>query len=54
MKYLPLLFALLFNCLLSSAQKNKSFDVTSPNGNIQVHIDVAGKLKWSIKNKTNK
>ncbi len=52
MKYLPLFITLLFSCLLSSAQKNKSFDVTSPNGNIQVHIDVAGKLLWSIKNKS--
>src|SRR4029077_13908887 len=33
-----------------SAQKNKSFEVASPNGNIQVHIDITRKLKWSIKN----
>ena len=50
MKYLILPVVLLLNSLLSSAQKNKSFDITSPNGNIQVHIDIAGKLKWSIKN----
>ncbi len=51
MKHLPLLLTFLFSCTLLSAQKTKSFDVSSPNGNVKLHIDVANKLQWSIQHK---
>ena len=51
MKHLPLLITFLFSCILVSAQKTKSFDVSSPNGNVKLHIDVVDKLQWSIQHK---
>jgi len=46
---------LIITCILfslnASAQKNKIFDAASPNGNIKLHIDVAGKLQWSVQQK---
>jgi len=35
----------------SLAQKDKSFDVVSPNGNVKLHIDVSSKLQWSVRQK---
>src|SRR6187399_759737 len=46
---------LILGCILfafnASAQKNKRFDATSPNGNIKLHIDIAGKMQWSVQQK---
>ncbi len=33
------------------AQKAKSFDVASPDGNIKMHIETSGKIVWSVKDK---
>lgn len=51
MKYLLLLFTFVFSCIILSAQKTKSFDAASPNGNIKLHVDVANKLQWSVQQK---
>jgi alpha-glucosidase len=45
---------LILACIIAlnaSAQKNKSFNAASPNGNIKLHIDVTGKLQWSVQQK---
>jgi alpha-glucosidase len=51
MKRLPLFFVLIFPCILIFAQKTKTFDVVSPNGNIILHVDAANKLQWSVQQK---
>lgn len=33
------------------AQKTKSFDVLSPNGNIALHVEAGNKIVWSVKDK---
>jgi len=35
----------------SLAQKDKSFDVASPNGNVKLNIDISSKLQWSVRQK---
>lgn len=35
----------------SLAQKNKSFDVASPNGNVKLHVAVSSKLQWNVQQK---
>lgn len=37
--------------ILIQAQKAKSFDLPSPDGNIQLHVDVKSKIAWSVKDK---
>jgi|SRR6185437_1596860 len=33
------------------AQKAKSFDVQSPDGNIKLHVETSGKIVWSVKDR---
>jgi alpha-glucosidase len=42
---LPTLPALLF------AQKDKTYELTSPDGNISVKVEAGGKLQWSVQHK---
>ena len=46
---------LILACILyginTSAQKTKTFDIASPNDNVKVHINAAGKLQWSVQQK---
>src|SRR5262245_19960786 len=51
MRNILLIFACVTCAFISSAQKNKSFDVSSPGGNIKLHVDVANKLQWSVQQK---
>lgn len=51
MKNRLLFFACILYALNTSAQKTKSFDVASPNGNVKVHIEAADKLQWSVQQK---
>ena len=44
-----LLFLLCFLTCIVSAQKKKTFLVTSLDGNIQLHIDAGNKIIWSVK-----
>ncbi len=48
-KSIFLLFGLYF-IQYACAQKSKSFDVQSPDGNIQLHVDATNKIMWSAKN----
>ncbi|MEP6467118.1 MAG: glycoside hydrolase family 97 N-terminal domain-containing protein, partial [Parafilimonas sp.] len=49
MKYFSLLIFIFTTSL--HAQKAKSYDLQSPNGNIMLHVDVTNKIVWSIKDK---
>ncbi len=51
MKYISLLTAILACSTLTPAQKIKSFDVQSPNSNIQLHVKAVNKIMWSVKDK---
>jgi alpha-glucosidase len=51
MKYLSLIVLLLAYSLFTNAQKAKSFDVQSPNQNIQLRVEVGDKILWSVKDK---
>jgi alpha-glucosidase len=51
MKYLSLIVLLLAYSLFTNAQKTKSFDVQSPNQNIQLRVEVGDKILWSVKDK---
>lgn len=51
MKYFFLLITMLDCSILAQAQKTKNFDVPSPNGNIQLHVEVTNKIMWSVKDK---
>jgi alpha-glucosidase len=51
MRDILLIFACIIFAFTSLAQKNKSFDVASPNGNVKLHIDVSSKLQWSVQQK---
>ena len=51
MKNKLLVLAYIIIAFNASAQKNKSFDASSPNGNIRLHLDVAAKLQWSVQQK---
>src|SRR4051812_14331575 len=51
MKHLPLVFTFIFSGVLLFAQKARTFDVTSLNGNIKLHVEAAGKIKWSVQQK---
>ena len=49
-KLIFLFFALYFiQC--TYAQKTKSFDVASPDGNIKLHVETSGKIVWSVKDR---
>jgi alpha-glucosidase len=49
MKYYCL-FILIYSTSLC-AQKSKTFDIQSPNNNIQLHVEVGNKITWSVKDK---
>ncbi len=51
MKYFFILIVTLASSILTYAQKVKSFDVQSPDGNIKLHVEVSGKIVWSVKDK---
>jgi len=51
MRNILLILACTICTFVASAQKNKSFDVASPNGNVKLHIDVTNKLQWSVQQK---
>ncbi|MBS1934193.1 MAG: glycoside hydrolase family 97 catalytic domain-containing protein, partial [Bacteroidetes bacterium] len=51
MKYLPFIFFCFFLCSTIAAQKLKSFDVTSLDGNIKLHVEIADKIQWSVQQK---
>lgn len=53
MKRLPLIIVILFffTTLSVYAQKAKSFDVRSLDGNITLHIEVGGKTQWAVQYK---
>ncbi|HEX5150210.1 MAG TPA: glycoside hydrolase family 97 protein [Parafilimonas sp.] len=51
MRNILLTLACIGFAFISSAQKNKSFDASSPNGNIKLHIDVINKLQWNVRQK---
>jgi alpha-glucosidase len=48
MKIYLLIIVCFLNIVNIFAQKTKSFDVASPNGNIKLHVDVSNKLQWSV------
>src|SRR6185312_3350806 len=48
---LTFLFFALYSIQCSYAQKTKSFDVSSPDGNIKLHIQASGKIIWSVKDR---
>jgi len=45
------LITMLAGFLFADAQKPKSFDVQSPDGNLQLHIETGKKIVWSLKDK---
>ncbi len=49
MKRLISLFAACVCCSFVFAQKNKTFDVASPNGNVKLHIAFANTIEWSVR-----
>lgn len=50
MKFIFLFLALyFFQC--AYAQKTKNFNVQSPDGNIQLHIETGNKIVWSVKDR---
>ena len=51
MKYFFLSISMLACSAFIQAQKAKSFDVASPDGNIKMHIETSGKIVWSVKDK---
>ena len=51
MKYFFLLIVTVASSILTSAQKTKSFDVSSPDGNIKLHVETSGKIMWSVKDR---
>lgn len=51
MKYFFLLIITLVSSIFTHAQKAKSFDVQSPDGNIKLHIETSGKIVWSVKDR---
>ena len=48
MKKQLLLLIFLLNATLLFAAKNKYFDVKSPDGSIIVHVDITGRMQWSV------
>lgn len=44
-------FLLLLSVTLALAQKNKEFDVKSPDGNLLLHVSAQDKLQWSVSHK---
>ena len=50
-KLFGLLVVLLINSTLLFAQKNKGFEIKSPDNNIALHIEVGGKFLWSVHHK---
>ncbi len=50
-KYSIVLLLLLAASTLLKAQKPKSYDLKSPDGNISLHVDAADKLQWSVMHK---
>ncbi|MEO8820966.1 MAG: glycoside hydrolase family 97 protein [Ginsengibacter sp.] len=48
---LLLLFCALYFIQNADAQKAKSFDIQSPNGNLEMHVDVQNKIVWSVKDR---
>lgn len=51
MKYFFLLIVTVASLILTSAQKTKIFDVSSPDGNIKLHVETSGKIMWSVKDR---
>ena len=51
MKYSCLLITILTCSTFVNAQKTKSFNVQSPDGNTSVQIEVGNKILWSVKDK---
>jgi alpha-glucosidase len=47
-RYLISVFAFLLSLLSSSAQKNKSFEIKSQDGNITLNITTGSKIRWSV------
>ncbi|MEO6850589.1 MAG: glycoside hydrolase family 97 protein [Mucilaginibacter sp.] len=43
-----LFLSCLLNTTLLFAAKNKDFDVKSPDGNIIVHVEITGRMQWSV------
>ena len=50
-KFLTLVFVFLLCFLSISGQKNKSFEIKSPNGNITLDITTGSKINWSVVHK---
>ncbi len=51
MKFYTLIIVCLFYTAISQAQKTKNFDLQSPDGNVKLHVETAGKIVWSVKDK---
>ncbi len=49
MKLLLSFFAACLCCSFVFAQKNKAFDVASPNGNVKLHVAIANTIEWSVR-----
>lgn len=51
MKYIPLCLMMLL-AITSVAQKSKTYQLSSPDGNIVIKIDAGNKLQWSVLHKS--
>lgn len=51
MKYLLLFSFSFLSVAILSAQKAKTFDITSLNGNIILHVEAGNKIQWSVQQK---
>src|SRR3954468_15056422 len=51
MKYLTFFIATLLFITTISAQKSKTFDVRSLDGNITLHVETGDKTLWSVQHK---
>jgi alpha-glucosidase len=49
MKKVSLVFLLVLFAFIGRAQKNQQYQLTSPNNKIQVTIDAAGQIQWSVR-----
>ncbi len=50
-KLVTLIVLLFMGSTILNAQKSKGFDLKSPNNNIAVHVEVGGKILWSVQHK---
>src|SRR5450756_1550831 len=47
-KFFSLMLVFLLSSAMLNAQKNKDFEVKSPDGAISLHIEAGAKLLWSV------